>query len=424
MTFSAITLEESKEWRLVDGVISHETGSYFSLSGLIATSCKHTFQDVCQPLIFQPEIGILGFLVHSDEDEKIWLMQAKAEPGNVGIVQLAPTVQATYSNYTRVHGGEKTQYLSYFDGTRQCDIHSDSLQSEQGTRFYKKFNRNTVREIDHKAGLRNPAYRWCTSAELRHALATDYQVNTDARSVITTAPWSMISTEGMPFSGGDQPFTILCKASYDADLDAGIVDRAKAILTARRRALDLKVEQCRLQEMPGWTLGPSGIDCTADIGALSVRYYTVAAPGREVINWDQPLVHSLQVGEVGLVTQLREGRLCVYLQLIHEIGLTGGVEYGPSYQSECLSPEMESFGTYLENAKKQTILSVMQSDEGGRFMLSRSRYSLYLLSEAENLPEGQNGLWVSLAELEQLCRAEGLLTNEARSCVSLLLALA
>jgi oxidase EvaA len=44
------------------------------------------------------------------------------EPGNINKVQLSPTVQATESNYTRVHGGKAIKYLNFFKNKNQKKI--------------------------------------------------------------------------------------------------------------------------------------------------------------------------------------------------------------------------------------------------------------------------------------------------------------
>lgn len=67
-----------------------------------------------QPIINQPEVGYLGFIVKEFNGVLHFLMQAKIEPGNVNHVQLSPTIQATRSNYTQVHQGAKRYILSTF----------------------------------------------------------------------------------------------------------------------------------------------------------------------------------------------------------------------------------------------------------------------------------------------------------------------
>ena len=64
------------------------------------------------PIIVQKELGILGII--KDKVKNKYLLQAKVEPGNKNKLQLSPTVQATKSNYERVHGGKKIPYLNIF----------------------------------------------------------------------------------------------------------------------------------------------------------------------------------------------------------------------------------------------------------------------------------------------------------------------
>ena len=49
------------------------------------------------------------------------------------------------------------------------------------------------------------------------------------------------------------------------------------------------------------------------------------------------------------------------------------------------------------------------------------RYELRL-AKAGDPPELGEGVWLNLAQIEQACRTSGLMTNEARSAISLLLA--
>ena len=84
-------------------------------------------------MIDQPELGWLGFVVRTAGAGVEWLVQAKTEPGNVHGTQLAPTLQATRSNFTRVHGGRPTRFLDLF---RAGDaVLSDGPHSEQGSAF-------------------------------------------------------------------------------------------------------------------------------------------------------------------------------------------------------------------------------------------------------------------------------------------------
>ncbi|HZV80721.1 MAG TPA: NDP-hexose 2,3-dehydratase family protein, partial [Geobacteraceae bacterium] len=106
-----------KGW-LVDGEtgdIRHESGRFFSLTGAYVRHRTPTGElEWDQPVIDQAEIGILGILAKKIGGVMHFCLQAKEEPGNINSVQLSPSVQATFSNYTRVHGGSSPAFLDYF----------------------------------------------------------------------------------------------------------------------------------------------------------------------------------------------------------------------------------------------------------------------------------------------------------------------
>ena len=79
-----IPLASSKNWSIVNGSLVHTTGRFFQVSAVHWIDPNN--ETFFQPLLVQQEIGILGFAISG------WhiLLQAQVEPGNVGMVQLAP----------------------------------------------------------------------------------------------------------------------------------------------------------------------------------------------------------------------------------------------------------------------------------------------------------------------------------------------
>ena len=145
---SQIPLSEMSKWDYRDDHICHESGKFFSIDGIRVNTNYRNTHEWDQPIINQPEIGFLGFIVKKFNGVMHFLLQAKIEPGNLNVVQLSPTLQATRSNYMRVHGGASPNYLEYFTGEREVTILVDQLQSEQGARFLHKRNRNIIVEVD------------------------------------------------------------------------------------------------------------------------------------------------------------------------------------------------------------------------------------------------------------------------------------
>jgi len=145
---SLVPFADLQGWRFEQGSgdLVHESGRFFRVQGVCATSDFPAFTAVQQPIINQPEVGVLGILAKRFDGIVHFLLQAKMEPGNTGLVQLSPTVQATRSNYTRVHGGARPRYLEFFLERAHGRVVVDQLQSEQGLFFLRKRNRNIIVE--------------------------------------------------------------------------------------------------------------------------------------------------------------------------------------------------------------------------------------------------------------------------------------
>ena len=114
-----IPISELRGWNYVDDRICHHSGKFFSIDGIRISTNYRDIKNWDQPIINQPEIGFLGIIVKKFDGIYHFLMQAKIEPGNLNLVQLSPTLQATRSNYTRVHQGASPKYLEYFTGEKK-----------------------------------------------------------------------------------------------------------------------------------------------------------------------------------------------------------------------------------------------------------------------------------------------------------------
>ena len=90
-------------------------------------------------------------------------MRANVEPGNINKLQISPSVQATKSNYTRVHGGKKIKYLNFFLKKRRWLI--NSKQTEQGFNYLLKKNRNILLNINKNLFLQDN-YKWIKKKHL------------------------------------------------------------------------------------------------------------------------------------------------------------------------------------------------------------------------------------------------------------------
>lgn len=182
-----VPLAELEGWHFdAQKNLRHHTGKFFSVEGAeISVTGDGRDRTWRQPMIHQPEVGILGILAQKRGGVLSFLLQAKIEPGNVNGVQLSPTVQATRSNYTQVHGGALPPYLGWFLDTRQGTILVDQLQSEQGARFLKKRNRNIILVLPEDREVEaHPQFCWLTLGQIKALLRENNVINMDTRTVL------------------------------------------------------------------------------------------------------------------------------------------------------------------------------------------------------------------------------------------------
>jgi oxidase EvaA len=373
-----ISLAESAEWRLDDGVIVHRTRGFFRVVGLMWGG----FQSAV--FIDQRTVGTLGFLIRGRE----LLVHAKIEPGNVGFVQLAPTCQATESNARRIHGGAAPPFIDAFPRGATNALY-DVDQSEQGTRFLGKRNRNVLAAAARVVPLPR-THRWMDVDEVLDLTRHDYTVNTDARSVLVCAPWRSLAGR-VPFSRFRGGFGAELMAS--AHCSSRSLERVKASIAAAR-AVAREPSIVPLSDVPQ--------------NGVRVRQIRVEVRGREVPSWDQPILDSSE-GKVLLACGRIDGVLHFLFRAQAEPGLHDKVELTPTI----VVPPGETSNARIAGT---VVAECRQSEEGGRFYRDTNHYQIVDVGEAYDADH-----WLNLGDVRQLLDEPGWLTNEARSALSLLL---
>ncbi len=430
MHVEEIPWRHSREWHYSDGALQHHSGGFFSIVAVEAENASSV--TLRQPLINQPEIGILGFLLQRRGGVPHLLIQAKPEPGNIGLCQAAPSVQATRSNYQRLHHGKATPFLDFFTGHPAARVHADSLQSEQGTRFLGKYNRNMTVEVPAELALDTAeGYRWAPLPEVCALLGTDFQINTDARSVLASSDWSLLAGGAVPFSRwhGQGGIGESLLRSYAAPPSEALSSEAEilAALEQLRQSHPFQVRTVSLDGELDWLegrqprlLGPAG--------SFDVRQVAVRSSEREVQSWDQPIVAQERQGTAVLLGSRFNGVLHLLFRARAEIGFRERFQYGPALQdaggAPSPVPELDAEELLLAElcGRATPVLSSLHSDEGGRFYRSVARYSIALMAEADALPSSPALRWMTLGQIERLLKRQGVFSNEARSLISMLLA--
>ena len=179
LTVKKIHLTELTKWIYNKREIFHESKKFFRIIGLRVQSNFYNKRSWDQPIIVQNEIGILGIIKNLKTNK--YLLQAKVEPGNINKIQISPTVQATQSNYSRIHGGKSIPFIKFFKRKNK----NFSLQTEQAFRYYNKKNSNIITFVSKKIKL-DGKFRWFSKSEIFNLLKEKNLINMDTLSVFST----------------------------------------------------------------------------------------------------------------------------------------------------------------------------------------------------------------------------------------------
>lgn len=414
-----------QEWSVVDGALRHATRGFFAISGLEIAANDPAWHGREIPIIDQRVAALIGLLLSRGPDGSLdLLMQARAEPGNVGGIQLAPTVQSTQANYTRQHGGRPIAFLaSFLHG--EGEPLADQFQSEEGGRYFMKFNRCVVRQVvPIEAGALPDTHLIMAWEVLRSFMVLDNILNTDGRSAVACCPWPLLAGPAGPFAGPDDWSRALA-GSFAATTHASEqVAHVLAAIALARIELRLAARLKPLTALREWEVTATAIQRRDGNPGFVIRPYWVVARGREVPEWDQPLFDSDTTGRVVLLCCEIAGILRFALRLSREIGLMQGVELGPSFArppGEAAGAQDAEMDTACASRGASVMARFRQSEEGGRFYRDENLYEVVHLADPAALPEAPDLFLVTLGELKALIDTSGTCTIELRCAVSALL---
>ncbi|XVQ06652.1 NDP-hexose 2,3-dehydratase family protein [Spirillospora sp. CA-255316] len=426
-----IPLDELDRWRTDPGTgdIGHDSGRFFTVTGLSAEVADAAVPAWTQPIVLQPEIGILGILAKEFGGVLHFLMQAKNEPGNPDGVEISPTVQATRSNYTRVHQGSPVPYLDYFRDTGRHDVIADVLQSEQGAWFFQKRNRNIIVETTDEVEVQ-PGFAWLTLGQIHRLLAGDTVVNMEARTVLSCLPFSGVGlAASYPFHGQEFRQSVLRSCSEEFGGLHGIGDILSWITETRSRH-EVRARRVPLREVERWRRAEDEIGHESGLffRVVGVR---VETGHREVARWDQPLVEPIGIGVNAFLVKQVDGVLHALVHARVQPGYLDVVELAPTVQctpgnytwlpAAARPPFLDDvLSAPPEHVRFESVLS----EEGGRFYHARNRYMI-IETEAGHAPDpGPDYRWLTLHQLVGLLRHSHYVNVEARSLVACLHSLA
>lgn len=405
--------------------LCHDSGKFFSIEGISIETNFGQKNSWNQPIINQPEIGYLGIIAKKFDGVLHFLIQAKIEPGNINFVQLSPTLQATKSNYLRVHKGKAPLYLDYFKQKQKHTILLDQLQSEQGARFLRKRNRNIIILVEEEVKVEEN-FCWLTLGQIKELLKHDNLINMDTRTVISGIFYGLESK----LSRDELRLVYSNRSDQGKAFLASALDETRALhdlpeivswITELKSHYELDVRRIGLSKLTEWQQDEY------EIFHKAKKYFTVMAvraeiTNREVTSWTQPIVKSAQEGIIAFIVKKINGIYHFLVQAKVEIGNLDILELAPTVQ--CLTGNFRDniaplFLNYVLNASSDKVIySSKQSEEGGRFYREQN---LNIIVEADetigvNVPD--NFCWITLNQIQQFIQFNNYLNIQSRSLIS------
>ncbi|WP_018657703.1 NDP-hexose 2,3-dehydratase family protein [Actinomadura flavalba] len=397
-----IPLAEVEHWGYVpeNGSFEHRTGRFFTVGGIHVETDHGAVREWWQPILIQSDIAILGIIARTFGGVRHFLLQAKMEPGNTDVVQLSPTVQATSSNYTRVHRGPRAPYVEFFTEPERGRVLVDVLQCEQGAWFHQKRNRNVVVEVDGDVPEHDD-FCWVTLEQVHRLLRRPDVINMDSRTVL-----ACLSAVAAPAPGGERALHT--------------PEEIQSWFTGRKAAYRMRVRPAPVTALPGWRADGARI-APENGGGFDIVGVRVHAQTREVTAWCQPLLAPRGVGLAALLVRDIGGVRHVLVHAEVQPGHRDTVEMGPTvrWTPGAGDPEPD----FLEHVRPERATlhyDVVQSEEGGRFLHGRTRYVVAEVGDDFPVAVPDDYLWITPRQLADLQRHSYYVTIENRSLLFLL----
>jgi len=405
------------------GNLCHATGRFFSVIGI---HCRHRVDryelEWDQPIIEQPETGVLGILATPINGVMHFCLQAKEEPGNIGGVQLSPTVQATYSNYTGAHGGAAPPFLDHFMAPAAERIIFARLQTEDGGRFLYKSNRNMIVNAGSDFPLALPeGFIWLTLRQIAGLLKKDNLINACTRSIFSSLIFAGVTGQRDGQTGAEvhsRP-TSTCPAGIWGTLQW---------LDDRRAGNHMLAHRIGLNALQEWRMDEKGFFSHREKRFFRIVGMRISSAAREVRSWSQPIIENTAPGVIGLLVRNTPQGIEVLMQSKAEVGNRTTVQLGPTVQftqgNYADSTKLKKpflYQEFLDPSAFGVLHESRQAEEGARFYRECHIHRILQIPDSVDLPLPDDYRWLPLFHVLFLLHLGEQVNSCARSILTCLL---
>ena len=270
-----------------------------------------------------------------------------------------------------------------------------------------------------------PSHMWMTLGQIKELLKEDNLVNMDTRTVLSGLPFSrdLITEEEISKVKSYFSDESLFNSIYEKSKSTKLTD-IYHIINDYKMFSEAKGKIIPLTSLQEWNCKRDEIVCNKTYG-FKVIYCDVTIEGREVKEWEQPMVEATGMAIFGLFTTVIGNTRKYLISIKKELGCFDYVEMGASVQLESTYKveELNSVESlFLEKYRRNegVVTDVILSEEGGRFYHDQNYNVIIHLceDEIEELPEGY--FWVSFAMLNDMIQFNNILNIQLRNLIALI----
>jgi oxidase EvaA len=378
------------KWIYNKNYIYHISKKFFQIQGFRINSNFYKKRNWDQPLIVQKELGILGIIKIKKNNEYKYLLQIKMEPGNINKCQLSPTVQATRSNFTKVHSGKNIPYIEFFFNNKKIKKIFKIKQTEQGLRYYNKKNYNILLDDTKKIIKKLPNFYWINKKELQYLISRNNIINMDTLSVFSCA---------INKKKGDNPINKISKILN--------------FINNNKKKYYASINRISLSKLRNWS-AKKNIIINNKKNYFSIIGVSINNNSREINKWEQPIIAQENLAFAGFITKIINQTLHYLVSFDIKPGLSNSslsctvrtsnfVNYKKNYDLNNFKKNIIN-KNFIKKKNGKLLYKTIQSDEGGRFYKSQICYSIFQLDNNYNLKIPKNYIWISHNQMINLIK--------------------
>ena len=377
----SVSINDLTDWKFdKKNNFVHNSGRFFSIK-------KINFNGEESGILLQNEIGTLGLVSCIVNDVLYFLIQFKKEPGNIVSAQLSPTLQATLSNQNQVHGGRSPRFLELFTDIEENNYLTNEPLPEQGYRYWRKFNLNSI--VLDKYFKETDEFKWMTLGQIYKFSEIDNSINSCLRSVL-----SLINNLGSKKIKKNTE-TIINKYKQKFQNKSSLGDSVNKFLNSDKNELLFQT----------------------NLDKFHIKGISINIEGREVKNWNQPIVYDPYLEEYMQIIIKDEENIYMLLKAHSEPGYEFGFTFGPTSIIKNKKGKVESqnlIEQFSKHGKVELIKKIQMSEEGARFFHTCVDHTFYEIQTPIEKLELEDFEIFSLQEVNEI-NSQRLLSMEGRS---------